>query len=420
MPDTPSDFAPAHTLGGKQRPFAWRYDPDGSLTLQRTLRRGSSHQHETRSLSPSDLQALLDFMADGQWHPLASGAQAVRAATTSAGIGPFLHHTLAWSAQATALAGHLAAVMVAAGLWEWNGQKVGMRFRQRHADPQRLAAHYAQQHPQAAPHARTAPSDGARPEPPRFDLGAKFRALSRALRGRVDEVDAGGRHHVEKGQRREGAVREFLRTHLPPRYGITRGEAVNATSEVSRQADVLIYDALSAPVLMESDGSRLLAAESLYAAIEIKPRLTVTELRGAIANIRSVKALSRAALLGDAADAPDASPPVFGIIFAFDSMDWRKVATTLRDEQRAHPPSHWIDCVCVLDHVVIHRFVDAPGHWSPSASTSSTPLASIEAGPDSLLYFWRLLLQDLNAKRLPRPDLTAYTHGVAFPPPDFV
>ena len=425
MADDAALWAAAKTLGGKERPFGWRVEADGTLSLRRVLRRKTKREVEVRALSPNELKRLVRFMGDGAWHPLAAGAQAVRAGSTKGGIGAFVHKKLGWHAQATAMAGHLAAVLVSAGLWEWNGQKIGMLFRQVDGDVARLGAHYAERRREEASHEGTeqhAPPSGPKgQEPPRLDLGAKFRAMSRSLRSRVDEVDSGGRHHVERGQRREGAVREFLRAHLPPRYGVTRGEVVAATGEVSHQVDVLVYDALSAPVLLESEGSRLLAAESVYAAMEVKPRLSVTELRSAVANIRSVKALSRAAALrGGGGGTPDASPPVFGVVFSFGSVDRRVVARELRAAQEGVPPSLWVDCVCVLDDMVVHRFVDAPGVWTPAAAATATPLACVPAGEDSLLYFWRLLLQDLNAKRLAPPDLTQYVHGVGFPEPEFV
>jgi len=412
------------TFGGGARDFWWRVDEAGNLAIRRPLSaREGRRRVAVHTLSREELERLGALMGDGAWHPLASGAHAVRSGSRPGGIAPFLHQALGWSAQATAAAGHVAVVLTKAGVWEWNGRRKDMEFRQVAPGVEKVASYFERRRrgaPRGPGPPRRRSERRGRAEPPRFDLAAKFRALSRALRARFEECDAGGKHHVEKGQRREGVVLEFLRGHLPPRYGVSRGEVVAATGEASRQMDALIYDAFRAPVLLESEGSRLLAAESIYAAIEVKPRLTVTELRGAVANLQSAKALSRAAVVGLGGPARQPNPPVFGVIFSFESVDRRLVAQQLRAHQEGLPPALWVDCVCVLDEAVLYRYSGAPGMWTPEAATSPTPLASVAAGHDSLLLFYLLLLQDLNAKMLRPPDLLHYAQSMGLPAPELL
>ncbi|MBL7223490.1 MAG: hypothetical protein ISS72_06545 [Candidatus Brocadiae bacterium] len=414
MADTPAPWAEEQTLGGRARTFWWRLEPDGALTLRRieSAPKGPRGYHERR-IARHELDRLAEFMADSQWHPLAAGAQAIRAGAPPHGIGACLHAQLGWSATATSLASHLATVLVAARLWEWNGQRKGMQFRQIATTPRRLADLYRQRCPDG-----TVPdSKSPRGTPPAFDLATRFHALATTLRGRLAECDSGGRHAVEKGQRREAAVRDFLRDQLPPRIGLTRGEVVSAIGEISRQADILLYDAHHAPILLDSPASRLLAIESVHAVIEVKPHLTVTELTTAVANIRSVKAL-RAAAPTTPGTPP---PPLFGAIFSFHAADHRLIARSLNKLERGLPPSLRIDAICTLDTHVIHRRGPILGLPCPTDLPASfePTLYAIAAGADSLLLFYLLLLDHLNTVPLPPPNLLHYAvQGMRLPAPE--
>ena len=225
------------------------------------------------------------------------------------------------------------------------------------------------------------------------------------------------------GYRREGTVREFLRAQLPSRYGVTRGEVASSSGEASRQMDVLVYDAPGAPVLLESEGSRVLAAESVYAAVEVKPRLTATELRAAIANIRSLKALPRDAVLWPGGPmgglrAPEPNPAPYGAVFSFESMDPARVAAQLVEEQADVPEGLRVDCVCVLDEAVIFRSLGDPGMWQPAPWDAPATLACQAAGADSLLRFYLLVLRAVSGRRLGPPDLMHYVFGIGPRPPE--
>ena len=121
-----------------------------------------------------------------------------------------------------------------------------------------------------------------------FDLQAKFRAVSRALRASYDAEGVRGGHGGEKGLQRDSVLGQFLARHLPPSYGVSRGEVVAANGAISRQVDVVIYDALRSPLLQDSDVSRVFPAECVYTAIELKPVLNRSTLAEAVSNIASV------------------------------------------------------------------------------------------------------------------------------------
>ena len=203
-----------------------------------------------------------------------------------------------------------------------------------------------------------------------------------------------------------------------------QGEAISSGGQASLQMDVLVYDALQAPVLLASDSSSLLAVESVYAGIEVKPFLSVRALEQAVENLASLKALPSTALTRpregrDPEDMPRANPAVFAAIFAFESDPPLRLLDALCALYKDRPPELWADCVAVLDKAVIYRktFLPAPQGWSWTYTRHRTPFLCVEAGPDSLLFFYLLLLQDLNTKWLLPPDLMKYSLTLGLPEP---
>ncbi len=399
------------TLGAKRVRFAWTLDARGDVAI----RIGTSPP-VGRRFPREDLERLQTFMADRAWHPATQHTQAALGPRAARSIEGFGRAELGWDIRCARIAPHLSALFAHSGLWDWNEKHKGMEFRLVERGLAGLRAYYARRRAGAArPSLERRCRLTRKPAPgPAFDLSIGFRGLSRALRARF-EACLGGRHPAEKGARREMALIELLRTHLPTRYGVTRGEVIASTAECSNQADVLIYDALCSPTLLATDTSALLAVESVYAAIEVKPKLDVAHLKAAAANLRSLKAFPRTGLLrsyvdGRPREQPDSNPPIFGAIFAIESDPPARLLRALEDIQRGLHPSLWVDCICILDHAVIYRAGGSAGQpgWTSDFSTQPPPTRIARAGLDSLLFFYLTLLQDINTKTLIPPDLTFY------------
>jgi len=257
-------------------------------------------------------------------------------------------------------------------------------------------------------------------------VAAKFRAVSKQLRASFEAYSVGGRHSYEKGMRREGALRDFLVHHLPARYGVARGEIASSKGQMSRQVDVVVYDAVCAPLLQESEASALFASESVYAAIEVKARLGRSEILEGVENIRSVKRLDRSAIVpvlhGQPMPMPG-NPPVYGAIFAFEGPDPREHALPQLGELRLETPiEEWVDCVAILDVGLIYHFrkVEREGRpieWEPTSWNEKAKLGFYATGEDTLFVFFLYLLFHLNLFELCPPDLMAYAAGMDLPPP---
>jgi len=83
-------------------------------------------------------------------------------------------------------------------------------------------------------------------------------------------------HHGERGGIRERRVVDFLRFILPQRYGIGTGHIIDRDRMISKQSDIVIYDALDGIVFPIDNYYSLFPCESVFASIEVKSTLTAS------------------------------------------------------------------------------------------------------------------------------------------------
>ncbi len=126
-----------------------------------------------------------------------------------------------------------------------------------------------------------------------LDIAETFRAKQMELQVML----LGGRsliaHPGEKGAATEENWRRLLRSYLPARYQVASGCAVDVDGNVSEQIDVLLVDNQYTPVLFETGGIRYFAAESLYAAFEVKQDINKDHIEYAGAKVASVLSIAK-------------------------------------------------------------------------------------------------------------------------------
>jgi len=125
-------------------------------------------------------------------------------------------------------------------------------------------------------------------------------ALLRAYSGLQDQLKAGLQssravidHPGAKGAGTEANWLNMLQTHLPHRYQADTAFVVDANGQQSEQIDIVLYDRQYTPVLYNVSGQRIIPAEGVYAALEIKPTLDRRNLEYAAGKISSVRRLNR-------------------------------------------------------------------------------------------------------------------------------
>ncbi len=100
-------------------------------------------------------------------------------------------------------------------------------------------------------------------------------------------------HAGVKGGEAEKLVRKFLNDHLPGRFRAGSGFIVDRKDTVSRQTDVIIYDALNCPVYRVSEEGGVYPSDNVAGVVEVKSSLNKAELDNAWEKVASVKALHK-------------------------------------------------------------------------------------------------------------------------------
>src|SRR5690349_10731025 len=85
-------------------------------------------------------------------------------------------------------------------------------------------------------------------------------------------------HRSSRGTDRERLVADFVRGYLPGHVQLFHGgEIVLVEGETSKQCDLLVCDR-AAPPLKDLESFRIVPAECVYGVIEVKTKLTGSEL----------------------------------------------------------------------------------------------------------------------------------------------
>ncbi len=130
-------------------------------------------------------------------------------------------------------------------------------------------------------------------------LLAHFDAIEKRLVAQSGEQDAAG-HPLHKGTPREVFIRDFLRTHISETVNIGTGEIIDANSSSGQkrnQHDIVIYNK-NFPKLNLVNNISVFFIESVIATIEVKSRITKSELKKAVLAARNCKTLESNALSG--------------------------------------------------------------------------------------------------------------------------
>lgn len=190
-------------------------------------------------------------------------------------------------------------------------------------------------------------------------------------------------HYGISGQEAEQLLIKFLNKRLPRRFAACSGFVIDDDNQVSKQCDVLVYDAENSLVLRTGETNQILSSDSIASIIEVKSKLNKKELEDAVNKIAIVKKLRRNPISG--IDQPVTFSDLilnssYGVIFAFDSeTTLETLATNLRDINHQLPQSQWTDIVVILKKGIINYSLQFPGNKSmmgqmmPPASEDFTP-----------------------------------------------
>lgn len=219
-------------------------------------------------------------------------------------------------------------------------------------------------------------------------------------------------HNLSTGQALEEAVRVFLRKHLHSGLGITQGQVIDTAGNVTKQLDVIVYDAQSTPMLFtsEDEGHQLVPVEGVVGVVEVKATISASSLPAIIANMQSVKSMTKSAyhqptrqalitntytMFGDELE----HFPIVYSLFAFESSEMENLVRAFRKLNDVLPPSQRIDNTCLLDRGLIANLtVEQRLDAVPNMSTKSCALTTEHA-----LVGWYVMIQRLYSQAKSEP-----------------
>jgi Domain of unknown function (DUF6602) len=161
-------------------------------------------------------------------------------------------------------------------------------------------------------------------------------------------------HPGERGRLLEEILRTFLASVLPRRIGVGSGFiAEGASHRMSRQTDVILYDALNYPLILSEKSLQIYPNEAVLATIEVKSALHRKELTDGVRNILSSKTMHKYP--------PEHHPSTLGVLFCYNS--WKRPKDRLKSFRIAAKRSDWQfpDLVCSLNPSFLFARTDTLG-----------------------------------------------------------
>jgi len=244
-----------------------------------------------------------------------------------------------------------------------------------------------------------------------------FRGISQKLQTDF-EISAEINHQGNKGTYRESALREFLLSgRLPKRFGIGTGEIIGPTRNVSKQSDLIIYDQLDGMSLVYDDNIQIYPIESVFGVIEVKSKLSKTELINSLENIKSVKCLCPRESVTKATNSlmrmTYPRPKPFGIVFAYSlsGNSLESLLDNLREWEKENSKEFWPNLVVVLGEGILHHY----GNGMKNSSIFSNSEIAKAVGPsydayrkDTLFHFYSTLIDLCSETYLGPVNLNRY------------
>lgn len=97
-------------------------------------------------------------------------------------------------------------------------------------------------------------------------------------------------HPAEYGTYRERIVSKFIMPLMPKRLSVGTGFIITGTGKTSTQCDIIIYDTQNTPII-ENGEQRFFPVECVAGVIEVKSKLSKTDLQTALKKLSKIKAL---------------------------------------------------------------------------------------------------------------------------------
>ena len=252
-----------------------------------------------------------------------------------------------------------------------------------------------------------------------YSVTELMKGVSHRMRIDFDEITKGIPTPLERGEGREEVLRRFLKDYLPRRFGVASGFVIDASGKVSKQIDVIIYDAENAPVFKVTEDKNVFPAECVCAICEVKSYLDGKELKDAIEKICSVKRLDKTnkgksqrrhggGYVGEQVTTDSHNDRIFGMIFAYDSISLETTASNLIMENKDLDRGLWADVIGVLDRGIV-SYITKEGVLLPDPEKAVAIYSTDKVeGHNALLTFYSIVSSHLSASHSGTVDMFDY------------
>src|SRR5579864_6953688 len=250
-----------------------------------------------------------------------------------------------------------------------------------------------------------------------------FAQAAKKLRSDFEELSSTILHSGVKGGEAEDLVRRFLQGHLPKRFDVGGGFIIDPHNGMSKQTDVIVYDALNCPVYRAAEKAAIIPSDNVAAVVEVKSRLDKEKMRDAFDNARSVKGLAKSSndpMTKPVGISASKTPPpsesssrlvtlqTLCCLFVFDtSLTLEKLSEHYHSYVREYGLGRHIDILFILDKGVIMLAtkpakteigwgpVIFEGFGGPHAEGAHVAVATMPIKEEGLDFFLRFLLAHL-------------------------
>ena len=236
-----------------------------------------------------------------------------------------------------------------------------------------------------------------------------IRRLFAGLQNQLAHQLKAARKNIPHGSTQGGAVEggwiSLLATHLPVRYQVRRAFVIDAWGRLSDQIDLVVFDRQYSPFLLDYQGACYVPAESVYAVMEVKPRLNKNTLNYAGKKVASVRRLLRtSAPIPHAGGIFEAHRPfeVLGCFLAENADSKDPFGPSFERFVQSTLPIERLDIGCVLSRgsFCIHY------EGSVTRIETTTPR-------DAIVFFVLKLLQSLQSRgTVPAMDIREYARSL--------
>lgn len=229
-----------------------------------------------------------------------------------------------------------------------------------------------------------------------------FRDISKVLESQ-SKLSSNICHRGLIGQNREIFIKNFIEKSFPKKFVIGTGEILDSANNLSRQADIVIYDEFMPT--FDYGASNHFLSNGVLSHVEVKSNLTSDELKNALDVTKSIKSLNRD--IDAHAHFGDLPKKITSFLFAYDGVSKQTFKRRFREYYQSESDvDNFVDAVCVLNKYVMIK--------DPGEKDKRTKPLFLETKEDSLMVFFARLFDSMQKTWTGIPNFYKYLGDLKF------